>query len=284
MPRGDHERPQRAANGLVCLLLPDTRRRVRESTSRRLHAHFPKCRVTEHFRKRRAFLLGDAAHIHSPAGGQGMNTGIGDAINLSWKLVTVLAGHAPDKLLDSYEAERIGFARRLVATTDRVFSFATAEGRIADILRTRVAPVLFPKVIAFEAVREYIFRTVSQITLNYRGRPLSAGSAGHVHGGDRLPWVPINGKDNFESLAAITWQVHVYGSAGVELVTWCASHDVPLHVLDWRSEHDAAGLARDAAYLLRPDTYVALADASGAPATLDRYCADRGIRRLTASR
>ena len=245
------------------------------------HVHH---RVTEHFRKGRAFLLGDAAHIHSPAGGQGMNTGIGDAINLAWKLATVLAGHAPDKLLDSYEAERIGFARRLVATTDRVFSFATAEGRIADILRTRVAPVLFPKVIAFEAVREYIFRTVSQITLNYRGCPLSAGSAGHVHGGDRLPWVPIDAKDNFESLAAITWQVHVYGSASAELVTWCASHDVPLHVFDWRSEHDAAGLARGAAYLLRPDTYVALADASGAPATLDRYCADHGIRRLTASR
>src|SRR5438105_3540697 len=106
--------------------------------------------------------------------GQGMNTGIGDPINLAWKLATVLAGHAADKLLDSYEAERIGFARRLVATTDCVFSFATAKGRIADILRTRVAPVLFPKVIAFEAVREYIFRTVSQITLNYRGCPLSA--------------------------------------------------------------------------------------------------------------
>ena len=119
------------------------------------HVHH---RVTEHFREGRAFLLGDAAHIHSPAGGQGMNTGIGDAINLAWKLAAVLAGHAPDKLLDSYEAERIGFARRLVATIDRVFSFATAEGRIADILRTRVAPVLFPKVIAFEAVREYIFR------------------------------------------------------------------------------------------------------------------------------
>ena len=245
------------------------------------HVHH---RVTEHFRKGRAFLLGDAAHIHSPAGGQGMNTGIGDAINLAWKLATVLAGHAPDKLLDSYEAERIGFARRLVATTDRVFSFATGEGRIADILRTRVAPVLFPKVIAFEAVREYIFRTVSQITLNYRGCPLSAGSAGNVHGGDRLPWVPIDGKDNFESLAAITWQVHVYGSASAELATWCASHDVPLHVFDWRSEHDAAGLARDAAYLLRPDTYVALADASGRADALDRYCADHGIRTLTAPR
>jgi hypothetical protein len=63
----------------------------------------------------------------------------------------VLAGLAPDKLLDSYEEERIGFARRLVATTDRVFSFVTAEGRIADIIRTRVAPVLIPTAMAFEA-------------------------------------------------------------------------------------------------------------------------------------
>src|SRR5438045_1524725 len=157
------------------------------------HVHH---RVAEHFRKGRAFLVGDAAHIHSPAGGQGMNTGIGDAINLAWKLAAVVRGPAPDRLLDSYEAERIGFARRLVATTDRVFSFATAEGRIADILRTRVAPVLFPRVFSFDVVREFIFQTVSQITLNYRGCPLSAGSAGHVHGGDRLPWVSVDGGDN----------------------------------------------------------------------------------------
>src|SRR4029077_16491411 len=120
------------------------------------HVHH---RVTDHFRKGRAFLLGDAAHIHSPAGGQGMNTGIGDAINLAWKLATVIAGRASDKLLESYEAERIGVARRLGATTDRVFRFATAEGPIAAVLRTRIAPVLFPKVVAFESVREYMFRT-----------------------------------------------------------------------------------------------------------------------------
>jgi 2-polyprenyl-6-methoxyphenol hydroxylase-like FAD-dependent oxidoreductase len=125
------------------------------------HVHH---RVTEHFRKSRAFLLGDAAHIHSPAGGQGMNTGIGDAINLAWKLAAVLGGRASDGLLDSYEAERIGFARRLVATTDRVFSFATAEGFVADVLRTRVAPLLIPTVAGFEAAREYLFRTVAQIT------------------------------------------------------------------------------------------------------------------------
>src|SRR5258705_8702422 len=115
------------------------------------HVHH---RVTQHFRKGRAFLLGDAAHIHSPAGGQGMNTGIGDAINLAWKLAAVIAGRAPDKLLDSYEAERIGFARRLVATTDRGFSFSTSDGRLADIVRTRVAPVLIPMALAFSPVRE----------------------------------------------------------------------------------------------------------------------------------
>jgi 2-polyprenyl-6-methoxyphenol hydroxylase-like FAD-dependent oxidoreductase len=244
------------------------------------HVHH---RVAEHFRKGRAFLVGDAAHIHSPAGGQGMNTGIGDAVNLAWKLAMVLRGHASDKLLDSYEAERIGFARRLVATTDRVFSFVTAEGRIADIVRTRIAPVLIPTAMAFEAAREYLFRTVSQITLNYRGGPLSVGAAGHVHGGDRLPWVSIDGKDNFELLAEMNWQVHVYGSASAELLAWCASHGMPLHVIDWRSEHEAAGLARDAIYLLRPDTYVALTDPSGTPDALDRYCADRAIRTLTAS-
>src|SRR5262249_46466299 len=133
-------------------------------------------RVTKNFRKGRAFLLGDAAHIHSPAGGQGMNTGIGDAINLAWKLQT-------------YEAERIAFARRLVKTTDRVFMFVTAEGKIADIIRTRLAPKIFPALVKFGAFREFMFRTVSQIMINYRHCALNEGRAGAVHGGDRLPWV-----------------------------------------------------------------------------------------------
>jgi 2-polyprenyl-6-methoxyphenol hydroxylase-like FAD-dependent oxidoreductase len=239
------------------------------------HVHH---RITDHFRKGRVFLLGDAAHIHSPAGGQGMNTGIGDAINLAWKLATVLAGLAPDSLLDTYEVERIGFARRLVATTDRVFSFATAEGRIADVMRTRIVPVIFPKVVALEPVREYIFRTVSQITLNYRGTPLSVGSAGHVHGGDRLPWVRSERGDNFASLSAMTWQIHVYGAARPELAKWCADHNLKLNVFGWTAQHEAAGLARNAVYLLRPDTYVALVEPSGAPDAVDRYFAERGLR------
>src|SRR5262249_11025133 len=85
-------------------------------------------RVASRFRVGRAFLLGDAGHIHSPAGGQGMNTGIGDAINLGWKLAQVLQGRAGPVLLDSYEPERIGFARMLVSTTDRAFTPMVAEG------------------------------------------------------------------------------------------------------------------------------------------------------------
>ena len=133
------------------------------------HVHH---RVTQHFRKGRAFLAGDAAHIHSPAGGQGMNTGIGDAINLAWKLAAVVAGRAPESLLDSYEAERIGFARRLVASTDRAFTFATSPGRLAAFVRMYLAPIVIPTAFKFDAVRKFAFRTVSQTAINYRGSRL----------------------------------------------------------------------------------------------------------------
>ena len=239
------------------------------------HVHH---RVAGCFRKGRAFLLGDAAHIHSPVGGQGMNTGIGDAINLAWKLAAMIGGRADDRLLDSYQSERIAFARRLVATTDRVFSFATAQGPIADLMRTRVAPVLLPRAVALGPVREYLFRTVSQIRLNYRGSFLSAGSAGDVHGGDRLPWVRAGAADNHAPLAAMTWQVHVYGSPGEGLRAWCAGGGVPLHVFPWTAAHQQAGLARDALYLLRPDTYVALAAPVADAAALERYAAERNLR------
>ncbi len=238
------------------------------------HVHH---RVAEHFRKGRAFLLGDAAHIHSPAGGQGMNTGIGDAINLAWKLAAVVGGRAPERLLDSYEAERIGFARRLVATTDRVFSFATAEGSVANFLRTRIAPLLIPEIAGIDAAREFLFRTVGQLTLNYRGGPLSAGKAGPVHGGDRLPYVSIGEQDNYAPLAAIAWQVHVYGSPPDGLAEWCAGHGVASHVLPWCDEYRDSRLERDSLFLLRPDNYVALAEASGSVQALEAYHARQQI-------
>jgi hypothetical protein len=239
------------------------------------HVHH---RVTQHFRNGRIFLAGDAAHIHSPAGGQGMNTGIGDAINLAWKLATVLKGRAGDALLDSFEAERIGFAHRLVATTDRIFTFATGEGALADFVRTRIAPIVIPAAFSFRPVRKFAFRTVSQTMLTYRGSPLSRGRAGRVQGGDRLPWVRMNGADNFAPLARMEWQVHVYGSASPEITASCARRGLPLHVFDWQAGCAAAGLARDAVYLVRPDMYVALADADGGADSLSRYFAELDIR------
>jgi len=99
-----------------------------------------------------------------------------------------------------------------------------------------------------------------------------------VQGGDRLPWAAADGTDNFAPLAVMAWQVHVYGSASAALAAWCTGQNIPLHVFAWRPEHAAAGLARHALYLIRPDSYVALADPAGTPDILDRYCREHEIQ------
>ncbi|MFT3974350.1 MAG: FAD-dependent monooxygenase [Amaricoccus sp.] len=232
-------------------------------------------RVTDRYRQGRAFLLGDAAHIHSPAGGQGMNTGIGDAINLAWKLAAVQRGRAPDALLDSYEGERRPFAERLVATTDRVFSFVTADGGLADFVRLHLAPVLAPAAYSFEMVRAAMFRIVSQTQLSYHDGPISAGRAGDVRGGDRLPWIET--VDNHAPLSAMAWQVHVYGTARPDLVAWCRAQGIALHRFGFDDAASRAGLAREAAYLIRPDTYVAVAAPDASVAALDGWRARHGL-------
>jgi 2-polyprenyl-6-methoxyphenol hydroxylase-like FAD-dependent oxidoreductase len=234
------------------------------------HVHH---RVADRLRKGRAFLLGDAAHIHSPVGGQGMNTGIGDAVNLAWKFAAVLNGRADPSLLDSYEPERIAFARRLVATTDRAFTAVTSNGSVARHLRLTVVPIVIPMIFAFAAARRFMFRTVSQTAVNYRGSSLSEGHAGIVHGGDRLPWVTgeSNAVDNFTPLTSLDWQVHVYGAAAPEIAALCNERSLPLHIFPWRTEMGQAGLQRDAVYLVRPDGYVALADPKGSAAAIRSY-------------
>lgn len=115
-------------------------------------------RVAQRFRAGRAFLLGDAGHIHSPVGGQGMNTGIGDALNLGWKLAHVIQRRADPSLLDTYEPERIGFARSLVATTDRAFTPMVAEGISGELVRRIIAPLMFSVAVRFAPTRHAIFR------------------------------------------------------------------------------------------------------------------------------
>ena len=234
-------------------------------------------RVAERFRDGRAFLLGDAAHIHSPVGGQGMNTGIGDAVNLAWKVAAVVHGKAPATLLDTYETERIAFARRLVATTDQAFVAVTSPSAVARTVRLRIAPVVIPMLFAFRTMRRLLFRTVSQIAVNYRHSSLSEGCAGRIHGGDRLPWVRRESDDNFAPLASLDWQVHVYGRAAPDLQALCTERRLPLHVFPWRQEFTRAGLLRNAVYLVRPDGYVALAEPGGSAPAVGAYLAARTL-------
>jgi len=236
-------------------------------------------RVAHHFRDGRAFLLGDAAHVHSPVGGQGMNTGIGDAVNLAWKIAAVLKKSAPENLLDTSEPERIGFARRLVATTDRGFTLVTKRGGIAAVVRTRIVPLVVPLLFRFSAMRRLLFRTVSQTEVKYRHAALSVGAAGEVHGGDRLPWVELDsGADNFSPLTSLGWQVHVYGEDQPRLRDACAELGLPIHVFAWQPAMGRAGFKNGALYLVRPDGYVALADPTADPQRLRRYFRTRLLK------
>jgi hypothetical protein len=199
------------------------------------------------------------------------NTGISDAVNLAWKLAAVLHGRANGAILDSYETERIAFARRLVATTDQAFTGVTSAGAIARTLRLHIVPFLIPSLFAFRAVRRFMFRTVSQTVVNYRTSMLSRGRAGRSHAGDRLPWAKTNSSgindDNFTPLTSLDWQVHVYGNAGPEIRALCEQQRLPLHVFRWRRDMSRNGLLRNAVYLVRPGGYlgvVARKDKDGA--------------------
>ena len=231
-------------------------------------------RVADHFRAGRVFVSGDAGHIHSPVGGQGMNTGIGDAVNLAWKLAAVVQGRADVSLLDTYEPERIAFARSLVATTDKMFQLMTGVGAGRQLFRETLLPHLAPFALGFSGARTAAFRLVSQTRIAYHESALSEGAAGEVHGGDRLPWVPIgDGADNFAPLQSVDWQVHVYGEAGTALREAAREANLALHQFDWSGQAGNAGLKRDALYLVRPDGYVALADAGQDASTLQAYLA-----------
>lgn len=211
------------------------------------HVHH---RVADGFHQGRVFLAGDAGHIHSPAGGQGMNTGIGDAINLAWKLAEVLQGKFSTQLLNSYEPERIAFARVLVKTTDTAFKFIANRSLMGSVFRAYILPTLFAFLVRFKVFLHFAFRTISQIRITYRKSFLSQGSAGKVVAGDRLPWV----EDNYQFLKSLDWQIHIYGKANSQFSREVKALQIPVHEITWNKE-----FLRDAVYLIRPDGYVGLA-------------------------
>jgi 2-polyprenyl-6-methoxyphenol hydroxylase-like FAD-dependent oxidoreductase len=151
-------------------------------------------RQIEHYRKGRIFLVGDAAHIHSPVGAQGMNTGIQDAWNLGWKLALVTQGSADPRLLDSYDAERWPVGRFLLRYTDRLFGTFTralSARRAATWAREVVVARVVPRVLSSPRLRRAAFRFVSELAIRYRRSPAVVEGDPRLRGGprsgDRLP-------------------------------------------------------------------------------------------------
>ncbi|WP_208174844.1 FAD-dependent monooxygenase [Hymenobacter negativus] len=223
-------------------------------------------RVAERFRQGRAFLVGDAGHIHSPAGGQGMNTGLGDAVNLGWKLAAMLRQNAPEALLDTYEAERISFARLLVATTDRAFTAVTRASAWVSFMRTQVVPRLLPVALQLQWVRRLMFRTISQTGIKYPHSPLSGGRVGAVTGGMRLPWTA---GPRYAALHQPGWHLL---SVGPVPAAWAQAHGVTATEVA-----AAAGEKPGTVYLVRPDGYVGLAAPSFNEAEFSLYARHWGL-------
>jgi 2-polyprenyl-6-methoxyphenol hydroxylase-like FAD-dependent oxidoreductase len=155
-------------------------------------------RQTSHYRAGRLFLAGDAAHVHSPVGAQGMNTGIQDAWNLGWKLALVARGSADARLLDTYEAERWPVGRFLVRYTDRVFGLFTraiASGAVAGWVRRTIVPAVLPRVLRSRRLRAAAFRFLSELGIRYRRSPAVVEGEPRLHrgprAGDRLPDMPV---------------------------------------------------------------------------------------------
>ena len=209
-----------------------------------------------------------------------MNTGIGDAVNLAWKLAAVLQGRIGERALETYEPERIAFARALVRTTDRAFEFVSARGRIATRVRLSVAPFALPLFFRFRSIRTFFFRTLSQTEIRYPQSALSEGKTGRVSAGDRLPWIslgPALAEDNFAPLASRDWQLHVYGNISEPLRGFCASKGLAVHIFPWQASMRKAGLRQNATFLVRPDGYVGLADATARVPTLEHYLSEHQI-------
>jgi len=150
-------------------------------------------RMAENFRLQHCFLIGDAAHIHSPVGGQGMNTGLQDAYNLAWKLAAVVNGHMNTKILDSYAAERMPVAKDLLKTTDAAFNVIMSTNWFVGLFKKLLLFNILSAAWKSESIRNTFFKLVSQIGISYRdsGINLHLSKSTKVKAGDRLPYLKL---------------------------------------------------------------------------------------------
>lgn len=268
-------------------------------------------RMVDRYRQGHVFLAGDAAHIHSPIGGQGMNTGIQDAYNLAWKLALVIQGKAPDSLLDTYEAERFPVGRKVLEQTDVNHRLRVSGSPLADILMDRVVfPLLRIRPI-LDVVADFVLKRGSQLDVNYRQSSLSEDTGSLRKGpkaGDRAPNGDLQDSSghptsvfalfrtpNFRLLifqgcrhpadiqGLVALGQRVQSATGGLVIPIVITHDKTSGPVDdaavfgdpGQHTHTAYGVTTPALYLIRPDGYVGLRCSADEETNLASYLQSR---------
>jgi 2-polyprenyl-6-methoxyphenol hydroxylase-like FAD-dependent oxidoreductase len=217
------------------------------------------------FRVGRCFVAGDAAHIHTPAGAQGMNTGIQDGYNLAWKLALVLRGEAGPRILDSYNEERVENAEHLLETTDRFFDLLVNPDWLLSFVRRQIFPRVARFMVGLDSVNQFVFPLISQTGITYHGHSLSmeTGEDFDVKPGDRMPYIVWNGTDIYDSLHAPKFHLLTFTNDAEqrELSDEALQSELGssiTHLVYPLSERAAELFGSDKPFsvLLRPDNYI----------------------------
>ncbi len=224
-------------------------------------------RCVDNFSSGRVHLAGDSAHIHSPAGGQGMNTGLQDAYNIAWKLAFVLKKQAKRNLLHTYNEERLPFARWLMKFTDRMFNIMTSDNWFIAKFRKYVALRLIATIFSFRKIRPILFRRVSQIWYSYKGKTLSLSTTKQkiiFQAGDRLPYISdrVATVPFYELFKAPSFHLLHLSNVGLEKEMIEKIERIfpfPIKIVEYNLSESwrKLGVTNTLFILVRPDNYIA---------------------------
>ncbi len=219
----------------------------------------------ERFSKDNIFFAGDAAHVHSPAGGQGMNTGLQDAYNLAWKLALVTKGKAAPALLETYHEERNPVATDLLKTTDRLFAGMIKDNLWFSLLRMYLIPFFVPLITKSRAIQRQLFLLASQIKIAYLSSSLSKGRAAKIRAGMRFPYFMVTSQNSPVSIyyiinhSSTTFTVLLFNVPDTNLSL--SDKDLfSVIILEKNPENESAvktaGLPESFVAVIRPDNYI----------------------------